>query len=110
VASEIVKHGGVVLCANIAPYEADRIYNRRLVGDGYMEIWVRTPLEVCESRDVKGLYAQARQGKLKNFTGIDDPFEEPQEVDLVVDGSQPLQDILESLKRFLQGKGYLSDS
>ena len=80
VASEIVKHGGTVICANIAPYEEDRLANRGLIeslGGRYVEIWVNTPLEVCETRDVKGLYKLAREGKIKEFTGISDPFEEP---------------------------------
>ena len=80
VASEIVKHNGIVMCANIAPYQADREYNKNLIeslGGKYVEIWVDTPLEVCEERDVKGLYKLAREGKIKEFTGISDPFEEP---------------------------------
>lgn len=80
VASEIVKHGGTVICANIAPYREDREINRRAIeniGGKYIEIFVNTPLEVCEQRDVKGLYKLARAGKIKQFTGISDPFEEP---------------------------------
>ena len=80
VASEIVKHGGVVICANIAPYEDDRKFNKELIestGSEYKEIWVNTSLEVCERRDVKGLYKLAREGKIEKFTGISDPFEEP---------------------------------
>jgi sulfate adenylyltransferase len=79
VASEIVRHGGIVLVANIAPYEADRAYNRSLIsGFGtYLEVFVDTSLETCESRDVKGLYANARAGKIQQFTGISDPFERP---------------------------------
>jgi sulfate adenylyltransferase len=79
VASEIVKHGGIVLCANIAPYEDDRQYNRQLISSvgNYIEVYVKTSLNVCEERDVKGLYKLARAGKIKQFTGIDDPFESP---------------------------------
>jgi sulfate adenylyltransferase len=79
VASEIVKHGGLVVVANIAPYEEDRAYNRDLIslhGD-YIQIFVNTSLEECERRDVKGLYRAARAGKIKQFTGISDPFEVP---------------------------------
>jgi sulfate adenylyltransferase len=85
VASEIVKHGGTVICANIAPYDEDRLANRKLIestGGRYVEIWVNTPLEVCETRDVKGLYKLAREGKIKQFTGISDPFEEPSRCDV----------------------------
>ena len=80
VASEITKHGGVAICAPIAPYAADRKVNRDLVESttgGYVEVFIDCPLEVCEERDVKGLYAKARAGVIKNFTGIDDPYEAP---------------------------------
>ncbi len=88
VASEIVRHGGTVICANIAPYEADRLANRAQIESGggtYKEIWVNTPLEVCEQRDAKGLYKLAREGKIKQFTGISDPFEIPTLVDFTID-------------------------
>lgn len=77
VASQIVKSGGVCLCANMAPYLADREYNRDLINQSgqYVEIYVNTPIEVCESRDVKGLYKLAREGKVKHVVGIDEPFE-----------------------------------
>ena len=80
VASEIVRHGGIVLVANIAPYSEDRDFNRQLISKygKYVEIFVDTPLETCEERDVKGLYKAARSGALKGFTGISDPFERPE--------------------------------
>lgn len=87
VAHEIVKHGGIVICANIAPYNADRLANRKLIesmGGDYVEIFVDTPLDVCIERDVKGLYKLAIEGKIKQFTGISDPFEQPTQVDLVI--------------------------
>ena len=87
VASEIVKHGGIVICSNIAPYNIDRLYNRNLIesiGGKYIELWVNTPLEVCEARDVKGLYKLAREGKIKQFTGISDPFDEPTNADVII--------------------------
>ncbi|MFN8529083.1 MAG: bifunctional sulfate adenylyltransferase/adenylylsulfate kinase [Anaerolineae bacterium] len=78
VAAEIVRHGGVALCAAISPYRATRADVRNMVGgDQFVEVFVDTPLEVCEQRDVKGLYAKARRGELKEFTGIDDPYEAP---------------------------------
>jgi len=79
VASEIVRHGGIVLVANIAPFEADRQWNRKLISNygTYVEFFVDTPIGECERRDVKGLYAAARSGKLANFTGVSDPFEDP---------------------------------
>jgi sulfate adenylyltransferase len=78
VASEIVRHGGAVLCAAVSPYHATRNECRALVGaENFIEVFVDTPLEVCEARDTKGMYQQAREGRINNFTGIDDPYEPP---------------------------------
>ena len=77
VASEIVRHGGMVICAAISPYRATRENVRNRVGEGFMEIHMATPLEFVEAQDVKGLYAKARRGEIKGFTGIDDPYEKP---------------------------------
>ena len=89
VASEITKNGGIAICAPIAPYEEDRTYNRKLISKegGYIEIFVNTPLEKCEERDSKGLYALAREGKIKEFTGISDPYEEPKNAEIVINSS-----------------------
>ncbi len=87
VAGEIVKHGGVVLCAAIAPYARSRRAARELVeefGD-FIEVHVATPIEVCELRDVKGLYAKARRGLLEGLTGVNDPYEVPENAELVLD-------------------------
>ncbi|MCH7521421.1 MAG: bifunctional sulfate adenylyltransferase/adenylylsulfate kinase [Candidatus Marinimicrobia bacterium] len=96
VASEITKNGGIAICAPIAPYEADRRINRDLISayGGYIEVHVSTPLAVCEERDVKGLYAKARQGLLKGFTGIDDPYEEPTNAEIVIDSSDEAPETL----------------
>ncbi len=86
VASEIVRHGGVAICAAVSPYRATRNDVRNMVGgDHYVEVFVDTPLEVCEQRDVKGLYAKARSGEIKGFTGIDDPYEAPNNAEIVLD-------------------------
>lgn len=86
VAAEIVRHGGVAVCAAVSPYRATRNECRSLVGaDRFIEVFVDTPLEVCEARDTKGLYAQARRGELKGFTGIDDPYEAPGSAELILD-------------------------
>jgi sulfate adenylyltransferase len=78
VASEVVRHGGVAVCAAVSPYRATRDQVRAMVGaERFVEVFVDTPLEVCESRDSKGMYAQARRGAIKGFTGIDDPYEAP---------------------------------
>jgi sulfate adenylyltransferase len=93
-ASEIVKHGGICIIANIAPYNDDRNYNRNLISQygEYIEIYVKTDINVCEKRDCKGLYKLAKEGKLKNFTGIDDPFEEPQNCEFILDGNNNLDE------------------
>jgi sulfate adenylyltransferase len=87
VASEITKYGGVAVCAPIAPYAATRRQVREMIEavGGFIEIHVSTPLEVCEQRDRKGLYALARAGKIKEFTGISDPYEEPQNPEMQID-------------------------
>jgi len=85
VASEIVRHGGIAICAAVSPYRATRNAVRNLVGEGFIEVFVDTPLEVCEERDTKGLYAKARRGEIKDFTGIDDPYEEPLNAEISID-------------------------
>jgi sulfate adenylyltransferase len=86
VASEIVRHGGTAVCAAVSPYRATRNDVRNMVGkDHYVEVFVDTPLEICEQRDTKGLYAKARRGEIKGFTGIDDPYEAPRHAEIVLD-------------------------
>jgi sulfate adenylyltransferase len=78
VAGEIARHGGAVICAAISPYRSTRNEARKMVGeDRFIEVFVDTPIDVCEQRDVKGLYARARRGQITGFTGVDDPYEEP---------------------------------
>ena len=91
VAAEIGRHGGMAICCPIAPYAAARAQARELArgaGAGFLLVWVATPLSVCEARDRKGWYAKARAGQLKGLTGIDDPYEEPVDADLVLDTSE----------------------
>ena len=83
-ASEIVKHNGIVLCSNIAPYKDDREWNKSTIGENYIEVFVNTSLDECEKRDCKGLYKLARQGIIKEFTGISDPFEIPENPDIKI--------------------------
>ena len=86
VASEVGRHGGGVICAAISPYRATRNECRTMIGsDRFCEIYVATPLEVCEDRDPKGMYALAREGQLKGFTGIDDPYEPPHNPEITLD-------------------------
>lgn len=87
VASEITKNRGIAICAPIAPYTHTRRLVREMISPlgGFMEVHVSTPLEVCEARDRKGLYAKAREGLIKGFTGIDDPYEAPENAEIVMD-------------------------
>jgi len=86
VASEIVRHGGVALCAAISPYRSTRDQCRAMMGPGqFVEVFVDTPIGVCESRDVKGLYAKARRGEIKGFTGVDDPYEPPTHAEITLE-------------------------
>jgi len=87
VASEITKNRGIAICAPIAPYTHTRRQVRGMISPlgGFLEVYLSTPLEVCENRDRKGLYAKAREGLIKGFTGIDDPYEEPERAEIVMD-------------------------
>jgi sulfate adenylyltransferase len=88
VAAELVRHGGAVVCAAVSPYRATRNDVRNMVGaDNFVEVFVDTPIEVCEKRDAKGLYARARRGEIKGFTGINDPYESPLGPEVTVDAS-----------------------
>ena len=108
VAAEVAKHGGTAVCAPIAPYDETRRWVRTQVeaaaGPGaFLLVWVSTPLEVCEARDTKGLYARARRGELSGFTGIDDPYEPPQDADVVVDTTDtPLDTALDAVLAALE--------
>lgn len=85
VASEIVRHGGIAIVAAVSPYEETRNQVRDVIGrDHFVLVHVATPLDVCEQRDIKGLYAKARRGELKGLTGIDDPYERPAAPDLTL--------------------------
>lgn len=109
VASEIVRHHGVVICAAVSPYRATRNEVRSMVGaDQFIEVFVDTPLEVCERRDPKGLYAKARGGELKGFTGVDDPYEPPlgPEIRLATVDCTPEEDA-RSIIRHLVERGFL---
>ncbi|MFA5081143.1 MAG: adenylyl-sulfate kinase [Hydrogenophilaceae bacterium] len=98
--------GVIALTAFISPLRVDRDRVRQLVGDDFIEVYVKCPLGVCEARDVKGMYAKARQGLIKEFTGISSPYEEPEQPELVIDTS--LTDLDESVRRvvdLLQARG-----
>ena len=108
VANEITKNGGIAVCAPIAPYESVRKQIRQLIEQtgGFVLIYVSTSIEVCEKRDRKGLYAKARAGILKGFTGIDDPYESPKNAELSIDTTDisPEQTVQEVML-YLEQKG-----
>ncbi len=110
VAGEITRHNGTVICAAISPYRKTRNEARKMVGvDHFIEVYVSTPLEICEQRDVKGLYARARRGEIKGFTGIDDPYEAPKSPEIVV---QTVDHTPEACARqivdYLEERGFLN--
>ncbi|MCG2635324.1 MAG: bifunctional sulfate adenylyltransferase/adenylylsulfate kinase [Gammaproteobacteria bacterium] len=111
VASEITKNGGVAICAPIAPYTESRRIVRSMVETqgGFIEVHVATPLEVCEQRDRKGLYAKARSGQIPEFTGISDPYEAPEAAELVLDTSDlSVDEAVQQVLLKLEGEGYFA--
>ena len=112
VASEITKNRGIAICAPIAPYESDRNFNKELISQygGYIEVFVSTPLDICEERDSKGLYALARKGVIKEFTGISDPYEQPENPDIIIDSSEEDPEILiEKIINKIKSLGYMNE-
>jgi len=109
VAGEIARHTGTVICAAISPYSKTRNEARKMVGgDQFIEVFVNTPLETCEERDIKGLYAKARSGEIKGFTGIDDPYEEPvnPEINVTTEKKTPTECAREIID-YLEDRGFL---
>ena len=109
VAGEIARHSGTVICAAISPYSKTRNEARKMVGeDRFVEVYVNSPLEVCEERDVKGLYAKARSGEIKGFTGIDDPYEEPVNPEIAVGTvDRTPQECAREIIQYLEDQGFL---
>ncbi|MEX0667306.1 MAG: bifunctional sulfate adenylyltransferase/adenylylsulfate kinase [Acidimicrobiia bacterium] len=113
VASEITKSGGIAICAPIAPYDATRKAVRSMVepGGGFVLVHITTPLEVCEARDRKGLYAKARAGLIPEFTGISDPYEEPTDAEMSIDTAQFLPDeAANQIILYLERLGYIGET
>jgi sulfate adenylyltransferase len=110
VASEITKNHGIAICAPIAPYHATRRDVRIMIEPlgGFFEIHVATPLQVCESRDRKGLYAKARAGIVKEFTGISDPYETPEKPELIIDTTNiSVEEAVQQILLKLEHEGYV---
>jgi sulfate adenylyltransferase len=110
VASQVVKAGGAVICAAVSPYHAARNQCRAMMGEEqFIEVYVNTPIEVCEQRDTKGLYAKARRGELRNFTGVDDPYEPPVSPELMLETvAITPEENARKLIRYLEAKAFLS--
>jgi sulfate adenylyltransferase len=112
VASEIVKHGGIAICANIAPYDADRLYNRQVIEQygGYFEIFMNTPIEVCRQRDPKKLYELANSDPTVQMTGAgkskDSLFELPTKYNIMFDGLGDINVMTESVLKYIESAEY----
>ena len=106
-----VDAGAFVSTAFISPYREDRDMVRQLVNDGeFIEIFVNAPLDVCEERDPKGLYKKARAGEIKNFTGIADPYEAPQNAELTIyTGEKTLEECAAEVISYLESNGYMEE-
>lgn len=111
VASEITRHGGCAICAAISPYRSTRNEVRKMVGsDRFIEIFVDTPIEVCEQRDTKGLYSRARIGQIKGFTGVDDPYEAPIDPEITLNTVDHSPEInAQKIMEFLEKVGFVTD-
>jgi len=110
VASEITKNGGIAICAPIAPYASVRRDVREMIEPvgGMVLVHVATPLEVCEARDRKGAYAKARAGIIKEFTGVSDPYEAPDDADIVIDTSDVTpEEAAQQIILHLEREGYV---
>lgn len=116
--SKLFAESGIItLTSFISPYRADREKVRARMADGdFLEVYMRIPIEICEERDPKGLYKAARAGKIKNFTGIDDPYEEPDKAEITLDAKDDkgnlasAEDMAGEIVQYLESKGYLQGS
>jgi len=110
VASEIVRHGGMVICAAISPYRDSRNRVRSMFASGnFLEVFVDTSLDVCEERDTKGMYAKARRGEIANFTGTDDIYEVPEAPDIVLETiGHSARENAEKIMEHLRAEGFLA--
>lgn len=110
VAKLFIDAGLIVMAAFISPYEKDREFVRSIVGDDeFIEIYIKCSLEVCEQRDVKGFYKKARAGIIKNFTGIDDPYEVPEHPEIIVETDKmTVEESVNKIMNYLEEKGYIN--
>ncbi|MGQ4875109.1 MAG: adenylyl-sulfate kinase [Promethearchaeia archaeon] len=107
VAKLLTRNGVAVLCTFVSPYNEIRERSRKEIGE-YILVYVKCPVEVCEQRDVKGMYAKARRGEIKGFTGVDDPFEEPINPEIVVEtDKQTVEESKKIIINWLEKHGYI---
>ena len=113
VAEIFCSSGAIALTAFVSPYRKDRNLVRATVNgvdrNDFVEVFVDTPIEICESRDPKGLYKKARAGEIKGFTGIDAPYEEPEKPELHLDGAKPIDELTKQVIEYLKGIGKLDN-
>lgn len=110
VAQEITRHGGIVICALVSPFEKARNIVRQMIGSvgGFIEVYVETPLAVCEARDRKGLYKKAREGIIKQFTGVSDPYEVPESPEIKIDTANIGPDeVIDTMVKQIRLLGYI---
>jgi sulfate adenylyltransferase len=110
VAAEVVRHGGVAICAVVSPYRATRGEVRQMVGAGsFVEVFVDTPVEVCEARDVKGLYAGSRRGEVSALTGVADPYEPPEDPEIHLETvGRTVEENAQRVVEYLVQQGFLA--
>ncbi|HEY4035077.1 MAG TPA: adenylyl-sulfate kinase, partial [Ktedonobacteraceae bacterium] len=105
----LTRNGVATISAAIAPYREAREWARQEIGN-FVEVYVKCPLEVCRQRDVKGLYKLVDEGKIKNFTGVDDPYEEPENPEVIVEtGKESIEESVQKIFAKLEEFGYLAD-
>ena len=110
VAKLLTRNGVITLVAVISPYREMRKMAKEMIGDDFIEVFVNAPVEVCEKRDVKGMYKMAREGKIKGFTGVDDPYEPPENPDVECKTAE--ETVEESVRKILYAlkkRGYIGD-
>jgi len=112
VASEIVRHGGIAICAAVSPYRQSRNHVRQMFNEGqFIEVFVDTPLAVCEERDPKGMYAKARRGEISDFTGIDDAYEIPETAEILLDSANTAASVNAGIIiDYLRMRGFIAES
>jgi adenylylsulfate kinase len=110
VAKLLTRNDVITIVAVISPYREMRKMAREMIGENFIEVFVNAPLEVCEKRDVKGMYKKAREGLIKNFTGIDDPYEPPENPDIEIRTDiLTVPECVAKILNFLKEKGYVKD-